>query len=1142
MPLWSRLFLVISVLCFFVAGGNAQRAYKPHSVFAEGTWFKIALSTEGICKMEAAFLSSLGLGTAIPSGQLRVYAKNNGMLPEAANGPYSDDLEEIALFIVDGGDGVLNGGDYALFYSTGPSRWLPDSASRLFSFQKNLYSTKAFYYLTIGGTGKRIPASTFTTPAVVSTTSFTERFVHELDSVNFLASGKEWYGEEFSHLPGRSLTKAFSLTSPSAIPNTPFSIVSFVAGRSVNSAGRFDVSVNSELIQQIGIPPVNGGVHDVFAHSAQQSNTGTLATNAISVQFRYFPGSANAQGWLNRFLLFYRRQLSLPANQALLFRDWNTVGSTAVQYRITGAEAVTQVWDITRPNNPVKMNTALTGNELVFTNEAQTLHEYACFSTSFLKPEAVGRVPNQDLHHTTEKDYFIITHPLFLTQARRLAQYHEQRNGLKTAVVTTDQVFNEFSGGIPDPAAFRDFLKMYYDTYQATWGSRGRYLLLFGRGSFDYKDRIHNNTNLVQAYESVSSLDPLSTYTSDDFFGFLDTHEDINSGVIINELDIGIGRIPVKNEEEAKAYVDKVIGYHSPPSLGPWRTHINVVADDEDFNLHQQDAEVVSSTVQTAAPLFTIYKIYLDAFRQEGGAAGGRYPQANEAINNNIYNGTLIWNYSGHGGPYRLAEEVIMDGQSINLWNNVNKLPLYITATCDFAPFDNPTIPSLGENLLLRPKTGAIALMTTTRVVFAYSNRIINNNYLQAALQPDSNGRYKTLGEAVQAAKNFTYRTSGDVTNNRKFALLGDPALTLGFPSFKVNITAVNNRNIASHPDTLRATELVTVQGEVRDYADRFLPSFTGTVYLSLFDKPQTVTTLANDPTSQPVNFTLQTASLFKGKVSAAGGRFEAKFRLPKDMNYQVGKGKLSLYAQDGVREGAGYYNEVLIGGISTAATADKEGPWIKAFLNDERFVNGSITNEAPVLILKLTDSSGINTGNAGIGHDLIATLDNDNRQYYLLNDFYESDLDSYQQGTVRFQLPPLKPGPHSLKIKAWDVVNNSSEYELEFMVANNEELMLRHVLNYPNPFTTKTAFWFEHNKPGMDLQVRIEVFSVTGRIIKTIARTINTAGNRSNEIEWDGKDEFGDRPGRGVYLYRLSVKSADGKNATQMQRLVLIQ
>lgn len=1133
----TRRLLLLSAFMVSVCAAVAQRSYKPASVLASGNWYKISVNAEGVYKMDVAFFASLGITGSIPSAQIRLFGNGGAMLPEANSEPRKDDLEENAIMVVDGGDGVLNGSDYLLFFASGPNQWVKDATNRRFFHKKNLYSDKAYYFLTIGGNGKRTPTQSASPPASTTVTSFDERYFHELDSVNFLSSGKEWFGEEFSNAPGKTLTHSFTL--PFSDAAGPTTIVSSVAARSVNAASNFRVSVNGQPVQSISVGQVGTGVYDLFARQAEKTDNCIISSNP-TISFTYAPGSFNSQGWLNWFEVFFRRNLSMKPNEQLLFRDWNSVGSGAVEFLIANADATTQVWDVTDALHPVKMNSSLSGNQLRFTNDAQQLHEYICFSASFLMPQAVGRIANQNLHATSEANFLIITYPDFLPQAQRLAQFHQQRNHLKTVIVTTDQVFNEFSSGIADPTAIRDFAKMYYDTYRSTWPQSGNYLLLFGKASFDYKNRISANTNLVPAYESLNSVDPLSTYTSDDFFGFLDDNEDINSATL-NQLDIGIGRVPAKNGEEAKNFVDKVLEYHSPASLGPWRTSLNFIADDEDNNLHLQDAEVLTGTVASTAPVFNPQKVYLDAFQQESGSSGGRYPQANAVINNNIYNGTLLWNFSGHGGAQRLAEEVVLDQSIVNQWNNQYRLPLFVTATCDFAPYDNPVVNSLGENLLVRPKTGAIALMTTTRVVFANSNRILNNNYLTFALQPDASGRYKTLGEAVRVAKNYTYQTSGDIINNRKFTLLGDPAMQLGFPEYAVKITAVNGHDVALQADTLSATETVTIEGAIQDNSGALQNNFNGRVYLTLFDKPRTITTLANDATSQPTSFQDQSSILFKGKASAQNGKFSIQFKVPKDINYQYGNGKISVYAENGVKEGSGYTTNIIIGSLITGNNTDNIGPEIKAYLNDEKFVNGSITNPTPVLLLKLFDSSGINTVSSGIGHDIIATLDNDNNTYYVLNNFYESDLDDYQKGTVRFQLPQLAAGLHSLKIKVWDVMNNSNEFVLNFTVVENSELKIDHVLNYPNPFTTHTAFWFEHNQPGVDLAVKVEIYTVSGKLIKTLSQTINTTGNRSNEVLWDGRDAYGNKIGRGVYVYRLSVKKFDGKMAGKWERLVVL-
>ncbi len=1139
----SSRFIRLMIVCLFASiQTTAQRNYAPHSVLSSGNWFKLSVKGPGVYKMDIPFLNFLGVNTSsLASNSIRLYGNGGRMLDESNNGFWTDDLVENAIMIVDGGDGMINGTDHILFYANGPDEWVKDSVNQRFIHRKNIYSESAYYFLSVGGTGLRITNGTTGSVPNMTVINFSERFFHELDSVNFLGSGKEWYGEEFASAPGKSLSRSFSINIPELVTGAPVFLRSDCIARSVGASSRFDIRINDQLVAQPVINPVTGGIYDLFAQSVTNISSGPVVAGTNRVAYTYFPGSFNAQGWLNWFELFTRRNLSMSNTDQLLFRDWNSVGNNVAEFIISNASANTQVWEITNPLHPVRMPGNFSGTAFRFINNCNRLREYVAFNgVNYLVPVVAGRVSNQDLHFSAPADLLIVTHRDLLPQATKLAQLHQQKDGLRSYVVTTDQVYNEFSSGQPDPTAIRDFTKMYYDKYGTDPANKPRYLLLFGDASFDYRDRMANNTNLVPAYQNNFSLDPLSTYASDDFFGFLDNNEDINTGLIINLLDIGIGRVPARNAEEAKNFTDKVEAYYSPGSLGPWRNNFTFIADDEDGNLHLQDAEVITGTATSVAPVFNQQKIYLDAYQQESGPGGSRYPQATQSSNNQIYNGTLIWNYNGHGGSKRLAEETILDGEIVNNWNNPFRLPLFITATCDFAPYDNPLVNSIGEHILLRPKTGAIALMTTTRVVFAFSNRIMNNNYLQFALQQGSDGKYRSLGDAMKDSKNHTYQTSADIANNRKFTLLGDPALTLAFPKLKVRATKVNGIPV-SQPDTLSSTERITIEGEVTDLTGSLLTGFNGHVYPTVFDKIQTINTLSNDPGSPVTNFQAQHNILFRGKASVTGGKFSFSFKVPKDINFQYGNGKLSLYAEDGSSDANGAFTNFIIGGLGSSGGNDDDGPEIKPYLNDELFANGGITNQNPVLIVKLADTSGINTVGTGIGHDIVATLDNDNRKYFILNDFYQGELDSYQKGVVRFQMPELEPGPHSLKIKAWDVLNNSNEAVLDFVVAKDEELELSHVLNYPNPFTTNTQFWFEHNKPGQLLHVQIQVMTITGRVVKTFSQPVITDGNRSATIEWNGRDDYGDKLGRGVYIYKLSVTAPGKKKKEVIEKLVIL-
>ncbi len=1134
--------ILIALICSLTLTVWGQRQYRTNSVLASGNWYQLSVKDPGVYKIDLAFLNSLGVNTSgLSSNSIRIFGNGGRVIPENCSGFKLDDLFENAIWIEDGGDGQLNGSDYILFFAPGPDAWIKDSINKTFSHNKNIYSDRSFYFLNLGTHGKRIATAPTISGPNVTVNAFSERYFHELDTVNFLSSGKQWFGEEFSSAPGKTTSRSFTLPIPN-INGSSFSTlrVNCVA-RSFNTGSSFKVSANGQPFLQMDIPPVATGPYDLFAQTSQLESSVSITQSNPVISFDYTPGSFNSQGWLDWFEFFARRQLSMTDVKPLLFRDWNSVGTgNRAEFVIQNTSSALQVWQVTNPLEPVKMNGTVNGTEFRFINNADQLQEYIAFTANnLLTPDAIGKISNQDLHNSTTIDLIIVTHESFLAQANRVAAFHLQKDNLKSIVATTKQVFNEFSSGSPDATAIRDFVKMYYDKAGTDSTKRPRYLLLFGDASFDYKSRINQNTNLVPAWESPVSLDPLSTYTSDDFFGFLDDNEDINSAAL-PLLDIGIGRIPSADELQAKAMVDKIVHYADPKTLGPWRNEQTFIADDEDANLHLQDAEVVANGASSVSPLMNTEKTYLDAYKQESGPGGSRYPDVNQAIQDKIFNGTLIWNYSGHGGFRRLAEEVILDQDIINSFNNPDKLPLFITATCDVAPYDNPLLNSIGENLLLREKTGAIALMTTTRLVFAFSNRVMNKNYMEIALQRKPDGNYRTLGEAVKHAKNFTYTFFGDVVNNRKFTLLGDPALRIAFPLQQVQTTSINGKPISAIPDTLKALDQYTIAGQVTDLIGTILNNFNGTLYATIFDKVQNQTTLANDPGSLKTEFPVQKNIIFKGKAKVTNGQYSFSFIVPKDINYQYGKGRISYYADNTQTDGNGVYTDLIVGGTGNGI-ADSDGPTLRVYLNDEKFVNGSITNAQPILLVKLSDSSGINVMGTGIGHDLVAILDDDEEQRFVLNSFYESELDNFRKGVARFQLPLLAEGLHTLKVKAWDAANNSSEAIIEFRVIKENQFTLDHVINYPNPFTTKTTFWFDHNRPGEEMRVTVQIFTVSGKLVKTIKNTIFSTGNRSSEVQWDGRDDYGNKIGRGVYIYRLQVRTADGKSASKLEKLYIL-
>jgi hypothetical protein len=564
-----------------------------------------------------------------------------------------------------------------------------------------------------------------------------------------------------------------------------------------------------------------------------------------------------------------------------------------------------------------------------------------------------------------------------------------------------------------------------------------KYLLLFGDGSYNNISKKEGNPNFVPTYQSANSMTYTMSYVSDDFYGFLDLNEGGSDSMSYYLLDIGIGRLPVGDTTEAKCAVDKILTYNSSPTMQDWRNTLLFVGDDQDGNTHMEQANSLADYIRSSYPGFVVKKILLDAYKQVTSSSGNRYPDVNQAILDNFNKGILIFNYSGHGSENGIAEEQILLKQDIEKLNNKGKYPLFITATCEFSRWDNMIIDekdgkfkeqsSAGEAALLNAHGGAIALLSTTRVVYAPSNHYLNQNFYYKAFLRDEKGQRQRMGEVIRLAKNAV----GQNQNKLSFTLLGDPALQLAYPEYNVVTDSINGTNISGLLDTLKAFREITVSGHLADQDNKLIENFNGTAYPLVFDKVQTMKTLSNDdPDQTPLAFSVQENLLFKGRASVTNGRFKFSFIVPKDISYTIGNGKINYYAQNGSFDAHGYFSEFLIGGTSDLSGGDFTGPEIELYLNDVNFRDGGITDKDPVIYARVWDENGINTTGNGIGHDIIGILDGNTNGPFVLNDYYQTSQDSYQGGEVIYQMNDLSTGYHTLSVKIWDVFNNSSEID----------------------------------------------------------------------------------------------------------------
>jgi len=1127
-----------------------KRQRIQNSVLNTGEWYKFYVDKSGIFRLSKSFLNQLGLNTNnIDPRNIKIFGNGGNMLPLRNSVEYPIDPIENAIKVHGEDDGVFNNSDYILFYAEGPNAYNSDSNTNL-----NLYSDQTAYFINISPSpGKRIlenvqPVNTANT--IVD--SYTAYKYHELDEYNIAKIGRRWFGDRFDF----ESNQTFEFTFPNLRTSEPINFRVYTAAVSEISTS-MSVEINNQEVSNLNYTSINDPIlvsGDYFAGEIMVSNSN------ISVDLNYNNnGNPSSVAYLDYISLEGTCDLNYNGDQ-FIFYNKNAVDLSGIaQYNITNANSISNIWEITDLNNVSEI--LIDGSESTVDFKALLGEEkkYIAFNQeSFYEPiiEGETNLENQDLksniflddqNQFQDLDYLIICRSDMLYEAERLAQINRDFNNLNVKVVTLEKIYNEFSSGNQDITAIRNFVKYIY--FNASDESRRiKYLCLFGDASYDYKDRISQNTNIVPSWHSLNSYSLASAYVSDDFFGMMDDNE----GMMENsdKLDIAVGRILADSPQRATDLVDKISSYYNANSYGDWRNKLIVISDDVDEpweSIIQGTSNSLADLITDNKPFFNVKKILSDAYVQESSSGGERYPEVNKAIIDGIELGALAVNYFGHGGEDGIARERIFDKIDATELSNENKLNCFVSVTCEFTKFDNPGRNTAGEFLYWNKNGGAIALITTTRQIFV-SVGVNFNLTLENYLFSLNSDNYHTMAEALRLTKNDPSISGSD--QRRLVFFIGDPAMKLAIPKPNIRITEINDILINEFTEPLQGLSSVKIEGQIDDEFGNKIDDYQGELVTTVFDKDIDRSTLGNDGTSQndsPIilDFTTLGEVLFRGRSSIENGDFNVNFIVPRDVVMEVGNGKMSFYSKSNsnLMDQNGSNLDVLIGGINENAAEDNMGPEIELFMNDEAFISGGITNENPHLLVKLFDENGINTS-SGIGHDIVAVLDDDVANSFRLNDYYEANLDDYQNGTINYPLRDILPGLHTLSLKAWDVYNNSSTSEIQFVVHDQDlELVISNVLNYPNPFINYTEFWFNHNSSS-DLSVSIQIFTISGKLVKTINGYINTSNSSSlsRDLSWDARDDFGDKVAKGVYIYRLTVRSDQiGKQVSKTEKLVIL-
>jgi hypothetical protein len=1104
------------------------------SVLATGDWYRLTVVDEGVYILNAAYLRAAGINTAPPFDPrtIRVFGNGGTEVPENVLAPRPTDLVENAIYVEGESDGRFDEGDYVLFFAKSVRGWRYNTSSHLLDHYIHHYTEQNYYWLTFGGgTGRRMPVqqSLSDNPAVVPT-KFLDMVLIEEETSNLLSSGKDWFG--------RSYTSGSAFTYVNLLPGLAQNDIITYRFRLIarsNVPPAFTVTENGTLLGTYGLSAVFYESPNTYASEGTFTATGTsnLSSNTSRLSFAFSSGSVSGTGWNDWIEIQYPRRFEAVSNSFLRFRSPDNA-SGVTQYTLEQFSSLPVILNVTRPDSVSRITGAVGTYTFRVQETPGEVSEYcAANAGGFKQPAAVARINNQNLQgDLTGADFIILTSPEYRTAANRLKDYREQpaHGGLRDTVIDVNQIYNEFGCGLPDVSAIRDYLKYAYDN----WTRRPRFVLFLGQGSYDYKGL--PRTSFVPTWQSDQSLDGVESYCTDDFF--------VKFGTGSTPF-LTTGRVNARTPAEADAFVTKLMQYEDRSARDPWKMRMLFVGDDGwtsecgdcEGTIHSDQVERLAT--EYTPNEFEKRKIYIAEYPTVQSAQGRRKPGAYQAIIDQINEGVLVSNYTGHGNPLVWAHENVFNVQtSIPALVNASKLSVFFLATCNFSQFDDLRRYTGSELLINKPDGGAIGVVSASRKVYADQNAYLHQQIFAKMFTPrDPFGRLvvKRPAEAIYLFKS----TGSNVTNDQKYFFMGDPTMRLQYPQGYARIDTINHEPVDTvnglprqTPIQLKALSKVSIKGTIRDLANQPDTTFDGRLLLSVNDASRTIAIPGFG--NPPFHYLASGGTVYRGQNSVTKGMFSATFVVPKDILYadSTSRGRLVAYFIDSVRayEGAGYTENMRIGGTEIAAV-DTAGPGMSLYLDSRSFRTGDPVREEPTLFVDLVDSNGINTSVSGIGHRIEAWV-NGSSQSKDITDYYTSQLDEYQRGTVQYTLKGLPQGRNSVRVRAWDTHNNASLKETSFEVTTTDQLRISDVFNYPNPFPNGTTFTFRQNLMTA-LNVTVKIYTLAGRLIQSLDAI--SPGEPFVKIPWDGRDRDGDILANGVYLYKVIVRTTDGQFGSEV-------
>lgn len=1086
-----------------------------NSVLAQGTWYKFTAPAEGMYKISRSELASIGIDAAsVDPRTIKIYNNGGYVLPENPAISAASDLIENAILVVGQEDGRFDESDYILFYGRGINFWEFDQTSNDIIRRKHFYDKNNYFWITSGGTsGKRIEDKNSLNETNVFEQITTNAFAFvDDDKVNIARSGRVYYGDEFTPT---NKTKTYINSLKNIVPDSNIKY-SFSFANAAKLSRSFTIYENDVTVYSINISGASSDYE--FGRLTKRSfNYRAVLPEDRSVLKINFDAKSNTSdaGYIDYIEIRYSKYLTAAGDSLIFFSaDTNAV----IKYTISNfRNSDNFVFDITDFSSVKRItNAEISGGQFVFQSaEAKgNISKYLAVNSAVFKQiRNPVKVDNSNIHGIAQgADYILITDKIFSEEAERYKSYRENESPykLKVQIIYMDDIINEFSGGLADPTAIRNFIKYAYEN----WAQKPYYVLLFGDGTYDYLKTEGDYANYVYTYQSINSEHDVNSFTTDDYFARVSGND--------SAPDVAIARLNIVSNKDANVIIDKIIDYEKNMEKGSWRNTITLVADDNitskgiEFLPHTQQSEQLTDYVPKS---FDIKKIYLAEYPTVITGLGRTKPAVTDAIVSTVNSGTLIMNYQGHGSPNLWAHEnVFVRATTIPRLQN-NKYFFLTAATCDFGNFDKPSSISAAEEMIFTDSRGMIGGFVSARPVYSAPNAELNEEFYSNLFPGNSATLEKrTIGQAYFLTKNALSRE-----NDSKFLLMCDPALSLDAPGLPVQIDSVNGIQVNLNPIQIKALSTVSIDGSVRNSNNQIDNTFEGEGFVTVYDAQKIK--LIKDLNQNVVK---QGGVIFNGRVSIENGKFQTGFVVPKDITYENKNGKIVAYVFNDDYDGIGFTTNVIVGGTDTSVVNDNKGPEIEIYYDNLSFESSYLVNPDFKLLVKLNDETGLNTTGTGVGHKLEGILNDEVENPIDFSNSFIGDLNSGgKSGVIEYNFFDKEPGNYTIKIKAWDVFNNLSETESYFTVVSDSSLVLRNIVNYPNPFSSSTTFTFQQNL-DQPFNVKIKIYTIAGRLIKEIEE--HNIWDKFVKIPWDGRDEDGSVLANGTYFYKLVVETVDSR------------